>query len=584
MRTPYLSFLLVAVLFAATTVTITARTTAAFTTSRIMPRTGTGGAAGKALNACLQLKQKHSRTPTVGMSAAASPNGRVAVIGAGISGLACSRELKAQGMDVLLFDTGRLAPGGRCSSKTVVIDGGKTNVLFDHSAQFLSAPISPSPPSSPSATWDKWVREMEAQGILREWDSKSIGILERGGKFIPRASTTTPPQPRALVSPQGMRAIPTYLAQGLHIDRPKWVSKAKWIPQTDGTGGFWDLWHYQEQLDAFEYLVIAHNGKCAARLAKSAGEALAPVARLLETKFGASIRGGNTPRYMQLCSLFVLMVVLDEPVSLPGRERFEGAFVEGVSELSWVAEQGGKMGQDLGGGTEGGRAAWVLVSSPGFAEQHKVPQENIPEDKAAEVTRLMLRAFRQALGMQEKGEEGAETSPLVPAASVLQLWGAGNPISVADMPQEAPFVFQAATGCGVCGDWLLAPSIPAAATSGIALARHIARHHAAKINGDRKVLEEDVGLRCGFKAVQGARPIASFPGDKAPVVEAVSPKPGRGEGGGGRGGGGGGRGRGGGGGGGGRGGGGNHSGGRGGGGGKPKKHQQPQQPKKKTNM
>ncbi len=533
-----------------------------------MPRTGAGGAASKALHARLQLQHERSRTTATIMSAPASPDGRVAVIGAGISGLACARELKAQGMDVLLFDTGRLAPGGRCSSKTVVIDGGNTKVLFDHSAQFLSAPLSLSPPSSPSATWDQWVQEMEAQGILREWNSQHIGTLKRGGKFTPRASTTTPPQPRALVSPQGMRAIPTFLAQGLHIDRPKWVSKAKRIPNSDNSGGVWDLWHYQEQLDAFEYLVIAHNGKCAARLAKSAGEALAPVARLLETKFGASLRGGGAPRYMQLCSLFVLMVVLDEPVFLPGGERFEGAFVEGVSELSWVAEQGAKMGQDLGGGREGGRTAWVLVSSPGFAEQHKVPQENIPEDKAAEVTRLMLRAFQHTLGMQEKGGKEARVPPLVPTASALQLWGAGNPISVADIPEDAPFLFQAATGCGVCGDWLLAPSIPAAATSGIALARHIAKYHAAKKNGDREVLEEDVGLRCGFKAVQGARPIASFPGDEAPVLEGASPEPRRGGEGGGRGGRSGGRGRG-------RG--GNNNGGGGGGGGKPRQKQQQQQ-------
>ena len=493
-----------------------------------------------------------------------SPTGRVAIVGAGISGLACARELKAQGLDVLLFDTGRLAPGGRCSSKTVAVDGGKTKVLFDHSAQFLSAPLSPSPPSSPSATWDQWVQEMESQGVLREWDSQKIGTLQKGGKFTPRASTTTP-QPRALVSSQGMRAIPNFLAQGLHIDRPKWVSKAKHMPNAEGNDGNWRLWHYQEQLDDFEYLVISHNGKCAARLAKSAGEALAPVARLLETKFGADLRGGGMPRYMQLCTLYVLMVVLDQPVSLPNKEKFEGAFIEKVSELSWVAEQGGKIGQDLGGGGEGGRTAWALVSSPGFAEQHKVPQENIPKDKAAEVTKLMLRAFQQALGVKEEG-----VSLLVPTASALQLWGAGNPISVADVSGDAPFLFQAATGCGVCGDWLLAPSIAAAATSGIALARHIAKHHAAKKEGGEEggndVLTQDVGLGCGFKPVVGARPIASFPGDKAPVLAAAPQVPRQGGGGGGgRGGGGGGRG-----------GGGNRGGGRGGGG-KPRQQQQQQQ-------
>jgi hypothetical protein len=32
--------------------------------------------------------------------------------------------------------------------------------------------------------------------------------------------------------------------------------------------GGWRLWHYTELLGDFDYLVISHNGKCAARLMK----------------------------------------------------------------------------------------------------------------------------------------------------------------------------------------------------------------------------------------------------------------------------------------------------------------------------
>jgi hypothetical protein len=39
----------------------------------------------------------------------------------------------------------------------------------------------------------------------------------------------------------------------------------------------WRLWHYDETLGDFDYLVIAHNGKCAARLMRSPGDIVAPI-------------------------------------------------------------------------------------------------------------------------------------------------------------------------------------------------------------------------------------------------------------------------------------------------------------------
>jgi hypothetical protein len=52
----------------------------------------------------------------------------------------------------------------------------------------------------------------------------------------------------------------------------QWVSKARL-----NRDGSWRLWHYGDLLGDYEYLVIAHNGKCAARLMKSPGEAVAPI-------------------------------------------------------------------------------------------------------------------------------------------------------------------------------------------------------------------------------------------------------------------------------------------------------------------
>lgn len=61
---------------------------------------------------------------------------RVAVVGAGMAGLACGEALVAAGHSVVLFDKGRGA-GGRMSSRRMATPLGE--VGFDHGAQHMTA-------------------------------------------------------------------------------------------------------------------------------------------------------------------------------------------------------------------------------------------------------------------------------------------------------------------------------------------------------------------------------------------------------------------------------------------------------------
>lgn len=61
---------------------------------------------------------------------------QVAVIGAGVAGLACAQVLAEAGHGVTLFDKGR-GPGGRMSTRRVEV-GGRT-IAFDHGAQYFTA-------------------------------------------------------------------------------------------------------------------------------------------------------------------------------------------------------------------------------------------------------------------------------------------------------------------------------------------------------------------------------------------------------------------------------------------------------------
>lgn len=61
---------------------------------------------------------------------------RVAIVGAGMAGLACAEALQAAGHAPVLFDKGR-APGGRMSTRRTATPAGEA--AFDHGAQYFTA-------------------------------------------------------------------------------------------------------------------------------------------------------------------------------------------------------------------------------------------------------------------------------------------------------------------------------------------------------------------------------------------------------------------------------------------------------------
>jgi len=85
----------------------------------------------------------------------------IAIIGAGMAGLACATKLKAAGRDLRVFDKGR-GPGGRMAARRVEIAG--ETVRFDHGAQYFTA----RDPDFRAA-----VEEWEAIGAVAQWDAAS---------------------------------------------------------------------------------------------------------------------------------------------------------------------------------------------------------------------------------------------------------------------------------------------------------------------------------------------------------------------------------------------------------------------------
>ena len=88
----------------------------------------------------------------------------VAIIGAGVAGLACARRLVAGGIQPVLFDKGR-GIGGRVATRRV------QDLQFDHGAQFVTARNAP---------FSALLQDLAASGAAAPWDdgtdlAKTVG-------------------------------------------------------------------------------------------------------------------------------------------------------------------------------------------------------------------------------------------------------------------------------------------------------------------------------------------------------------------------------------------------------------------------
>ncbi|KAL4432882.1 hypothetical protein ABPG77_008208 [Micractinium sp. CCAP 211/92] len=411
-----------------------------------------------------------------------------AIIGGG-NGLVCAHELARRGLRSVVFDTGEHGVGGRLatrSSNDGSLKGAPPGLVFDHAAQFFTA-------THPAfkAMVDEWERD----GVVCRWDGP-VGTLENGA-FAPDDSGAS-----RYVARRGMRSLATHLAgrasralkqerggseRAVNLDalvevrRPQWVSDARYTRHEGGEG--WRLEGRGRDQGIFDVVVIAHNGKCANRLAAPMG---APAVH-------------SQLKRLKLSANWALLVAFASPVPVPG--GMEGAFVRGSDVLAWAGNNSAKLG------LAGGPQCWTLFSTQEYGRANKVPQENVPPEVAARVTAEMLAAFERSLGLVQ-----GSLPPVV--YSRTQLWGAALPIN----SPRVGCIFDPAARAGVCGDWVLeGGSMQAAALSGAAMAERI---DASRGRRPTDLADLAIGLTTPLKAA-GGEEIGQFPGGQPPTPPAA---------------------------------------------------------------
>lgn len=133
---------------------------------------------------------------------------RVAIVGGGISGLSCARRLQTLGIDATVFDTGKRATGGRCSSRNLQVDG-QTHMV-DHSSQFFTA------------TSESFKRDLESfkrVGSIIEWKGKLAQVSEMKGGM-----TEINQEKTRFVGKEGMASLSKMMSENLDIKKQTWVS------------------------------------------------------------------------------------------------------------------------------------------------------------------------------------------------------------------------------------------------------------------------------------------------------------------------------------------------------------------------
>ena len=231
----------------------------------------------------------------------------IAIIGAGMAGLACAEALAERGRAVRLFDKGR-GPGGRMSTRRVEVDG--TTLSFDHGAQYATA-------RDPAfvARMERWA----AEGHAARW---------------PEAG------PDAWVGTPGMNA----LVKAMAADHPvRWGTRVERIERpADG----WRL--IGEGLDegGFDAVVIAVPAEQVAALARPHAPALAERAEA---------------SHSQPC--WTVMVAFAEPLVGPDIRR-PGAGLADGGPLGWAARDSAKPGRSAGAD------CWVLQATPAWSTTH----------------------------------------------------------------------------------------------------------------------------------------------------------------------------------------------------------------------
>jgi renalase len=253
---------------------------------------------------------------------------RIAVVGAGMAGLACARVLRRAGFFVEVFEQDRII-GGRMATTRL----GLTS--FDHGAQYLSGR---------SQGFTKYIDELVGTGYAARWQPRT----NRGGE----ASTVLP----WYVGTPGMSSILRPLAESVRIHNGRRVHTIERLEKG------WHLW-FDDESHAGPFHAVA--------IAVPAREALLLLGRIEEL--------AEPITRVRMTPCWAVMVRLDDRV-MPDQDVFSD-----MSEvIRWVSRNNAKPGR-----TSRGDHVIIHASPAWTRETEDADPESVAEQLWGEVSHVL---------------------------------------------------------------------------------------------------------------------------------------------------------------------------------------------------
>ena len=271
---------------------------------------------------------------------------RVAIIGAGISGLACAAELVKSGFEVSMFDKSR-GVGGRMSHRYFQEWGA------DHGAQYFTVK---------DERFAEELKKWQAAGVVEAWNGKIVSFDH--GKVTDLKKETY-----RYVGMPTMSSPAKHLAEALNVSLLNTITELKHQKPQRGSknkNGTWQLVSKEHGLlpQEFDHIVLATPS---------------PQAKVLIGEHSDQLT--ETCDQVVMLPCWTLMAYLRTPLNL----SFDGAFVENHL-FSWMARDSNKPGRSP-------YESWVAQASSAWSLEHI-------DLSQTEAEMLLLEGFKELTGVE----------------------------------------------------------------------------------------------------------------------------------------------------------------------------------------
>jgi predicted NAD/FAD-dependent oxidoreductase len=337
----------------------------------------------------------------------------IAVIGAGIAGLACARTLHQAGHKVTVLEKAEEV-GGRMGSCPSPFGS------FDHGTQYFTV----RDPRFEAAL-------ATAPGAHRSWSANAVRVLDPHGRV---AEAALPGRERHWVGVPAMDSVARQWAQPLvangnvqlqtrvtRIERDALDAK-RWQLQTSGPD---ESVHVYSGFDA---VLLAAPSALAGGLLKHS--AVAPgIAKQIEA--------------VEVAPCWTLMLAFPQAVQ-PNLTQLGPQWNAALSthhRIAWLARESSKPGRAV-------VERWTVQASAAWSQEHL-------DDDAPRVQAKLLKAFAEVTGIHAE-----------PAHVEVHRWRWAK----TQTPLGQSHLWDAKAGIGVCGDWCLGHRVEEAFISGLELA------------------------------------------------------------------------------------------------------------------